>query len=203
MMMRMLEAGGMPVLVDNVRRADEDNPKGYYEFEQVKQIKSDDTWLRDAAGKAVKMVSLLLYSLPADRRYKVVFMRRAMPEILASQRAMLERSGQGGDFNDAEMGALFAKHLAEMEAWLAGQKNIEVLYVPYNEVIADSRRFAHNISLFLENRLDEDRMAGVVDQSLYRNRGKGDAVVAAEDSPTDEATDQEKIEDQLRSLGYL
>ena len=32
MMMKMLEAGGMQVLTDNIRTPDEDNPKGYYEF---------------------------------------------------------------------------------------------------------------------------------------------------------------------------
>ena len=36
MMMKMLEAGGMQILTDNLRTADENNPKGYYEYERVK-----------------------------------------------------------------------------------------------------------------------------------------------------------------------
>lgn len=204
MMMKMLEAGGMPVLVDHVREADEDNPKGYYEFEQVKQIHKDASWLDGAAGKAVKMVSLLLYGLPSDRKYKVIFMRRNMTEILASQRAMLDRSGQGKDFNDAEMGALFSKHLREIEQWLAAQKNFEVLTVPYNGVIDDPRQYARHINLFMHGRLNEDKMAQTVDASLYRKRSDGDLNVdgTAADLSGD-AGDQEKIEDQLKSLGYL
>ncbi len=204
MMMKMLEAGGMPVLVDNVREADEDNPRGYYEFEQVKQVQADASWLDNAAGKAVKMVSLLLYSLPSDRKYKVLFMRRNMTEILVSQRAMLERTGQGKDFNDAEMAALFSRHLREIEAWLGGQKNFEVLTVPYNSVIADPRQYARHINLFLYGRLDEEKMAQTVDASLYRNRSDqeqpGDGAAAGSAS---DAEDREKIEDQLKSLGYL
>jgi hypothetical protein len=70
MMMKMLEAGGMEALTDNIRKADIDNPKGYYEFERVKQIKEDQAWLDDAKGRAVKMVSMLLLDLPEGYNYK-------------------------------------------------------------------------------------------------------------------------------------
>src|SRR5262245_57703089 len=94
LMMRMLEAGGMPVLVDNIRAADEDNPAGYYEFEPVKQTSADNAWVKLAVGKAVKVVYRLLYDLPAGFRYRVLFMQRDMAEVLASQRKMLERAGK-------------------------------------------------------------------------------------------------------------
>src|SRR5512143_2182608 len=100
MMMRVLEAGGMEVAVDNVRRADEDNPRGYYEFEQVKNIRQDKSWFNGLQGRAVKMVSMLLYDLPADKRYKIVFMKRNMQEILSSQRIMLDRRGEKGQEPD-------------------------------------------------------------------------------------------------------
>ncbi|HFD38992.1 MAG TPA: sulfotransferase family protein, partial [Anaerolineae bacterium] len=83
MMMKMLEAGGLPVLTDQIRAADEDNPKGYYEFERVKQIEHDQEWLPDAQGKAVKMIAALLKHLPPDYEYKIVFMQRDMQEVLA------------------------------------------------------------------------------------------------------------------------
>jgi hypothetical protein len=204
MMMKMLEAGGMPVLVDHVREADEDNPRGYYEFEQVKKIKEDESWLDRAAGKAVKMVSLLLYNLPSGRKYKVLFMRRNMTEILASQRAMLERAGEGKEFDDRVMGALFAKHLKEIEEWLAAQSNFEVLYVPYNAVIADPKHYARMINRFLENVLNEELMAGTVDPALYRKRCEQEKPgAAAPEIKPDDACDKEKIEEQLKSLGYL
>src|SRR5574340_974338 len=103
MMMKMLEAGGMEVIVDNVRQADDDNPHGYYELEKVKQIKEDTSWLESVQGKAVKMVSMLLYDLPADRTYNILFMKRDLAEILVSQRIMLERKGEGKNFNEEEM----------------------------------------------------------------------------------------------------
>ncbi|HLB25802.1 MAG TPA: adenylyl-sulfate kinase, partial [Nitrospirota bacterium] len=88
LMMKMLEAGGMPVVTDSIRGADVDNPNGYYEFEKVKEIKKDKAWLMDARGKAFKMVSMLLPDLPREFRYKVVFMEREMSEVLASQKKM-------------------------------------------------------------------------------------------------------------------
>ena len=172
MMMQMLETGGMEVLTDGIRRADEDNPRGYYEFEQVKKIREDSGWLEDAQGKVVKMVSMLLYDLPAEYRYRVVFMRREMGEILASQRVMLERLGQGdtAGVDDAVMGEKFAGHLVEMEKWLAEQANMEVLYVRYDEVVANAEREARKIGALLECGLDVERMTAVCDRRLYRQR---------------------------------
>src|SRR5437868_1127771 len=100
MMMRMLEAGGMPVLTDKVRSADEDNPNGYFEFEAVKRTKQDASWLDDSGGRAVKMVYRLLYDLPVNRNYRVLFMRRNLKEVLASQREMLRRKDPDADAAD-------------------------------------------------------------------------------------------------------
>ena len=91
MMMQMLHAGGIPAVTDNIRLADKDNERGYYELEAVKRTKDDASWLRDAPGKAVKVIYLLLYDLPTDYTYRVIFMNRNLDEVLASQRAMLER----------------------------------------------------------------------------------------------------------------
>jgi hypothetical protein len=171
MMMRMLEAGGIPVLTDHLRTADEDNPEGYYEYEPVKQIEEDQGWLDQAQGHAVKMVSALLEHLPPDYRYKVVFMRREMGEILASQRKMLERLGESrGEVGDATMARLFAQHLAKVTGWLDTQPNVDVLYVSYNEVLADPIAQATRVSQFFDGKLDVAAMAEVVDPELYRNR---------------------------------
>ncbi|HWO01704.1 MAG TPA: sulfotransferase domain-containing protein [Blastocatellia bacterium] len=171
MMMKMLAAGGIEPLTDNLRIADEDNPKGYFEFERVKQIEHDKTWLDGARGRAVKLISALLKHLPADYNYKVIFMRRAMPEILASQRQMLIRRGEPADsVPDDKMAAMFDKHVAQVESWLASQPNIETLYVSYNEVMKDPRPHAVQISEFLGGSLDVDAMTAVADQTLYRQK---------------------------------
>ena len=171
MMMCMLEAGGVDSLTDHIRKPDRDNPKGYYEFERVKKIKEDTSWLDKCWGKAVKMVSELLYYLPSDKDYKVIFMRRNIDEILSSQKAMLERLGRkGANKTDSQMIALFGRHLEKTNKWLSKQDNIEVLYINYNDVLRNPRLNTEKIDHFFENRLNVDKMCGVVDNSLYRQR---------------------------------
>jgi hypothetical protein len=171
MMMRMLEAGGVSILTDNIREADDDNPRGYYEFEKVKKIKEDSSWLEDCHGKAVKMVSALLFNLPPHKNYKVVFMKREMQEVLASQEKMLKRLGRNGaDVSDGEMNEKFEKHLRQVESWLALQGNIDVLYISYNKVISQPDENARVINQFLGGRLNLEKMSEAVDRSLYRQR---------------------------------
>ena len=145
MMMKMLEAGGMPVLTDNTRTADEDNPQGYYEFEKVKRIECDSSWLELAKGKAVKMISALLEHLPRNYTYRIIFMHRNMDEI-------------------------FRKHLGQVEAWIDKQPNIAVLDVQYHEVLKDPLTQAQRVNQFLGNVLNAEDMARMVDHSLYRQR---------------------------------
>ena len=171
MMMKMLESGGIPVLVDHIRTADEDNPKGYYEFERVKQIETDQAWLADAGGKAVKMVAALLKHLPTNYRYRIIFMQRNIGEVLASQRAMLRRRGEpADDLSDDRMADMFAKHVEKIQAWLTQQHNMQVLYVQYAEVIAHPAEQARRLNDFLGGTLDVARMQQTVDRQLYRQR---------------------------------
>lgn len=171
MMMKMLEAGGKELLVDNIRKPDEDNPKGYYELEIVKKIREDASWLEGSHGKVFKMVSMLLYDLPGDKKYRVIFMRRDIDEMLASQRKMLERNGKSVEnYENGEMKRLYSNHLPEIEKWLSEQKNIEVLYVNYNDTICSPEETAHRVNQFLGNSLDVAEMLKAVDKSLYRQR---------------------------------
>ena len=172
MMMKMLEAGGLEVLTDHLRQPNEDNPKGYYEFERVKKLPEGDThWLNDAEGKVVKIISALLMHLPSDHTYKILFMRRSMGEILASQKQMLVRRGEPADkVDDAEMARLFEKHLREVQTWLDQQPNIACLDVDYNAMLRDPRPQLAHVLPFLDCTLDVEKMAGVVDPALYRQR---------------------------------
>jgi hypothetical protein len=172
MMMKMLEAGGIPPVTDELRVADDDNPKGYYEFERVKQMdKGDVGWVSDAPGKVVKVISALLKHLPAEYNYQVIFLRRHMSEILASQRKMLIHRGEDPDkMDDAQMGMLFERHVQSVEQWLNGRPNFEVLYVHYSDVMADPLPEINRICRFLGRDMDVRAMAEVVDPQLYRNR---------------------------------
>ena len=172
MMMKMLEAGGLLPMTDQIRTPDDDNPKGYYEFERVKKMPDGDkAWVAEAHGKAVKVISALLEHLPADHTYKVIFMRRQMDEILASQKQMLIRSDKPTDkVSDEHLAGMYRKHLATVEAWLRAQPNVSVLYMDYNTMLADPRRYIAEIDRFLGDQLDVEKMAAVVDPSLYRQR---------------------------------
>jgi len=171
MMMKMLEAGGMQLLTDGIRAADEDNPKGYYEYERVKQTEHDQEWLAHARGKVVKMIAALLKHLPPEYEYRVIFMRRDIGEVLASQRRMLLRRGEPtGRVPDERMADLFRKHVERVEEWIATQPNIKVLDVDHSDVLDDAAVQAQRVSEFLGHELDVSAMVAVVDRRLYRQR---------------------------------
>jgi hypothetical protein len=169
LMMQMLDNGGMEVVTDGVRVADTDNPKGYYEFEQVKRIKRDAGWLPETRGKAFKMVSQLLYDLPAEERYAIIFMQRDLDEMLASQEKMLERLGKPAAPRD-EIKRLYTQHLARLHAWLDGQPHMRLLRLSYNELIGQPLAQAERVREFLGGDVEVQKMAATVEPSLYRNR---------------------------------
>jgi hypothetical protein len=177
MLMRMLEAGGVPPLTDNLRTADDDNPKGYFEFEPVKKLRdgqaADMSWIPQAKGKAVKVISYLLSYLPVDHAYKVLFLQRDVEEVLASQRQMLIRRGEDPEkVSDAEMAQSFARHVAQVTAWLKEQPNMKTLFVDYNQMLKDPTPQVRQINAFLGGKLDEAQMIASVDPKLYRQRKK-------------------------------
>ena len=174
MVMSMLEAGGLPVFSDDIRTLDEDNPKGYHEYEPVKQLhnnQEDKTWVGDSRGQALKVISQLLKELPGPYGYKVVFMHRNLEEVTASQNKMLIRRGRPAAAGaDQQIISLFQEHINAVKEWLEKQPNFEVLHVAHREVLDDPLGQARKISRFLNLDLDVDKMAAAVDTELYRNR---------------------------------
>lgn len=173
MMMRMLAAGGLPPLEDGRRPADVSNPKGYFEFEPVKDLDKggDLSWLPSARGKAVKIISLLLTHLPETYDYRVVFMRRDLDEVLRSQTAMLQQRGAAVDADgDARTREIYSAHLAQVRRFLAGRDCFRTLEVDYAAAVKDPAAAAARVAAFLPQRLDQGAMAAAVDDTLYRNR---------------------------------
>ena len=175
LMMKMLTAGGLPLLTDGLREPDDDNPEGYFELEQVKALAiGDQAWLSEAQGRAVKIISSLLRFLPATYSYSVILMQRRINEVLASQRRMLVRRGEPVDtLSDAKLAAISAKHLQQVQAWLAAQPNIAVLTVDYNALVADPPQHAAWVNSFLGEHLNVAAMCAAVNPQLYRNRVGG------------------------------
>ena len=171
MMMKMLAEGGLPIVTDAQREADEDNPNGYFEIELSKKLKDGEIkWVYDAGGKAVKVISYLLEFLPDDLTYDIIFMEREIHEILASQKKMLQRRDETSKISDEEMEAQFRDHLKAVKYWVARKPNMRVLYVKYNEMVNAPGLLCPSISEFLELPLKIEAMQSVPNQSLYRNR---------------------------------
>ena len=171
MMMKMLEQGGLEIVTDALRSADDDNPNGYYEFETVKQLPERQiSWLDGAQGKVVKVISALLEYLPAQYHYKIIFMERAIGEVLASQKKMLANRQEASTVSDAEMQDQFQKHVMAAKYWLARQPNLSVLYVDYNKMLSAPDALCQSVADFVDMGLDVDKMRAVPNERLYRNR---------------------------------
>ena len=173
LMMQMLVAGGMTALSDGERQADTDNPRGYLEWERIKQLPNDPGCIAVGEGKVVKVISRLLLSLPAGHEYRIIFMQRPLPEVLASQDQMLKRRGTYKEgANPAAISAAFEKHLREVYAWMDGKPYAKALRVPYHEVLSKPKEIAQKLAQFLGIALNVEAMSQQVDASLYRNRAK-------------------------------
>ena len=173
MMMSALEAGGMDLLTDGLRRADINNPKGYNEFENVKKLAKGETdWIESAEGKVIKVISALLNFLPENYQYRVIFMERDIDEIMASQQRMLERSGKNAQSSTSEneIRQSYIEHIGEVKAWLTDSEWIRAIFVSYNDILHNPERNSREVAFFLDNLVDPDAMAKVVDYSLYREK---------------------------------
>ncbi len=171
LMMQMLVAGGLSPLADGERKADADNPRGYLEWERIKQLPNDPACIAEGEGKIVKVISRLLLSLPSDHEYRIIFMQRPLPEVLASQDQMLRRRGSFKEgTNPAAIAAAFEKHLKEVYAWMDSKPNVKVLRIAYHDVLSQPAEICQKISDFLGIPLNAEAMTQQVDSSLYRNR---------------------------------
>jgi LPS sulfotransferase NodH len=171
LMMQMLAAGGCPLLTDNLRAADESNPRGYFELEAVKKLRADQSWLAEARGRAVKIIHALVRELPADGRfqYRVLLMKRPIEEVLASQGAMLARSGKTSA-DPAVLTRIYQSQLEVLERWLEAQKDFRFLRVEHQRLLANPIEVAAEINEFLGGSFDVAAMAAAVDPLLYRER---------------------------------
>ena len=171
MMMKMLAEGGLSTVVDSLRQADEDNPNGYFEIEQVKALKDGEkAWIYDARGKVVKVISYLLEFLPNDLEFNVIFMDREIHEVLASQKKMLEHRNEVSAISDEDMEKQYREHLKAVRYWLPRQPNMRVLYVKYDQMVKSPQTLVPSIIEFLEHPLNVEAMVAVPNPTLYRNR---------------------------------
>jgi hypothetical protein len=176
MLMKMLDAGGMAIMTDSERVADIDNPKGYFEYERVKDLEkeTDKSYVREGRGKVLKVISFLIKDLPDDNDYRVIFMRRNLDEVIASQNKMIDRLGTE-DSTAAEdaMKEAYRNDIVRTRLLCKNRPNFELIEVNYKRTIEEPAATARSVNAFVGGHLDETAMREAVDGSLYRNRGKG------------------------------
>lgn len=173
MMMQMLNAGGLKALTDHTRQEDENNPKGYLEYEKVKNLARDNSWIHEGENKVVKVIAQLLQYLPENYQYKVIFMEREMEEVIRSQQIMLGKKKEvEKNVYPTALAGTFKKQLEKTRSWLKTHPQFEVMYVPYADVVSNPLETAESLAMFLDANLDTEAMAGSVDSALYRNRKK-------------------------------
>jgi hypothetical protein len=169
LMMQMLKYGGMEVVTDEIRTSDVDNPKGYYEYEMVKKVKTDASWLPATRGKAFKMVSMLLYDLPATETYRILFMERDLDETLPSQEKMLIRLGKLAAPRD-QIKKAYLTHLERLNSWFELQGNMVVQRINYSDLVRQPENQVAKVCEFVQYPLNREEMLKAVDPTLYRNK---------------------------------
>jgi hypothetical protein len=160
MMMKMLEAGGLPVLVDADNPSTDVNPGGAYAYEKTKCPPYD--WMGESEGKAVKVTAHFIQLLPPEYRYKIIYMERLPAEVVMSQ----SKRPFAHFHDDAEV----VKHSDAAKQWASGQDNLELLSVDYNKLVFDPLDSCKEIAMFCELDLNVTKMGKVPNSKLYRNR---------------------------------
>jgi len=174
MMMQMLKAGGAKLFIDEKRKADKSNPKGYYEHDGIKALGKNKKLIEQAKDHVVKVVSPQLKHLLPKFKYKVIFMDRDISEVITSQNKM---SGNEIAAYSFKLHQFYQDQIEELDKQFFRQLNVEVLRVSYHEAIENPAKIAKDLSEFLDElKLDEKFMASAVDKKLYRNK-KGDIKV--------------------------
>jgi hypothetical protein len=166
-MMQMLNNGGVEVLTDQNRKADDSNPKGYFEYDPVKSIHKDNSWLEMAKNKSVKVVAPLLKFLSPKYRYKVIFMNRDLSEIIKSQQKMI---GKDQDVLPIKLFEAYNKQLNQVETWKQKEPGVELIYVNYKDVLNNPEETLKKVTSFIGLDLNTTEMMECVDKSLYRNK---------------------------------
>jgi hypothetical protein len=168
-MMQVLNKAQLPILQDGVRESDVSNPQGYFELEDVKNIVIDNSFLDKAAGKAVKIVTPLPIYMKPSLKYKIVFMRRDLEEILRSQEKMLSKDQTS---EREKYRTIYEFHLKKTYRFLK-ENNIQWLDVNYNELMASPLVELKKVADFLNIDARAQDLAEVVNPDLYRNRNEG------------------------------
>ncbi|MFM7150978.1 MAG: tetratricopeptide repeat protein, partial [Gemmataceae bacterium] len=174
LMMQMLRAGGIEPMTDGKRMADEDNPEGYWEWEDVKKLPKNPRLIEQAVGKAVKVISALLPTLPPPHRYTVIYMVRPVEQVVDSQWAMLARKGANPRSERQHLIQVQHHHSKQIREALAKSERVKLLEVSYPELVKDPGPTIAKLAELLPGRFTpSSKVAACVKPSLYRHQAVG------------------------------
>lgn len=167
LMMQMIHNGGINALTDNTRQADNSNPKGYFEYEPVMSIFKDNSWLKLAQNKSVKIVAPLLKYLLPNYRYKIIFMNRDIHEIVKSQQKMI-----GKDTKTLPINLIngFKTQLISTDKWQKNEPGVDLIYINYKDALNNTKKVLDKIESFIGIDLNKNEMAKCIDKKLYRTK---------------------------------
>jgi hypothetical protein len=176
-MMQMLDAAGMSPQTDGIRKADEDNPRGYWEWESLKQTADLKQLFDETEGleqRAIKVVSALVPTLPIEHSYRIIFMLRPLEEVARSQARMIERLGtEGAGRDEAMLIEELKEHRERVMVHLQRQKNVKVLPVRFPVLVANPEAVCGLVAEFLgESLARPEALGSVIDPALYRQRSE-------------------------------
>lgn len=171
LMMQMLRAAGMDLMHDGKRAADEDNTEGYWEWEEIKALRKNPRLIEKAEGKAIKIISALLPQLPPGHRYKIIFMKRPVAEVVDSQWAMLARNGHKPRSEKEHLIRTQQTHLDQTLAALRQRKDITLLEIDYPSLVANPATQIKTLQDFLGKSLPHpENLTTPIRPELHRQK---------------------------------
>jgi predicted AlkP superfamily phosphohydrolase/phosphomutase/tetratricopeptide (TPR) repeat protein len=167
LMMQMLDAAGVPIMSDAKRPADESNVRGYFEWQEIKQLPKNPYIIEKADGHIVKVVSMLLPSLPRKHKFRVIFMQRAIEEVAGSQKKMREQLSGNSPVDQEKMTSWLSQHRDRMVDLLRESPNVDLLEIDYADLIENPQPNLERVVEFAKiDPAKIDIMAAAIDPKL-------------------------------------
>jgi predicted AlkP superfamily phosphohydrolase/phosphomutase/tetratricopeptide (TPR) repeat protein len=170
LLMQLLDACGIAPLADTSRLADESNPRGYYEFEPVKSLHIDSSWLEMAVGKVVKVVYPNILELPVGPTYRVFFLMRDLEEVVESQSVMLARGGSDTIINPTRLLTHWRSKIPRDLRAFQQRTGSHIILVPFRDLFQEPVQLANQLQAWLGRAGAPPDLRGIVDPSLHRQR---------------------------------
>ena len=171
MLMRMLEAGGVPLYYDNSRPMFfEENGRQCISYNAMlrETEKSPDLrdgeseWLNECYGKAVKILNPAKVMIPKGHKYNFIWCSRRVKDLVRSQFKWWQAIGKPR--TDDPQRTIASAEIARSEGLAALKKypKSRLMVVEFKDAITKPRAVAIRLARWLGRDMDTEAMAAVV-----------------------------------------